>query len=122
MPTFGRVAPAIPVVDLERALRFYRDALGFTVTFTKGDPVSFAVISQHGAQLHLGVQPAKAGSAHAHIMVDDLDAVYERLLRAGAAVRQPPKVQEWGLRDIVVADPDGNTFEIAEPAGAPASV
>ena len=122
MPTFGRVAPAVPVLDVERALSFYRDALGFTVTFTNGNPVSFAVISQGGAQLHLGVQPQKAGSSHAHIMVDDLDAVYERLVQAGATVRQPPKVQEWGLRDIVVADPDGNTFEIAEPAGEGASV
>ena len=122
MPTFGRVAPSIPVADMERALRFYRDVLGFTVSFTNGNPVSFAVITQGGAQLHLGVQPGKAGSLHAHIMVDDLDAVYERLLRSGTAVRQAPKVQAWGLRDIVIADPDGNTFEIAEPAGEPASV
>lgn len=122
MPTFGRVAPTIPVTDMERALRFYRDILGFTVAFTNGKSVSFAVINQGGAQLHLEVQPGKAGSSHAHIMVDDLDAVHERLVRAGAAVRQAPKVQEWGLRDVVIADPDGNTFEIAEPAGERASV
>jgi catechol 2,3-dioxygenase-like lactoylglutathione lyase family enzyme len=110
------------VAELERALRFYRDVLGFTVSFTNGDPASFAIIHQGGAQLHLVVQPGKAGSSHAHMMVDDLDAVHERLVAAGATVRQPPKVQEWGLRDIVIADPDGNTFEIAEPAGERASV
>lgn len=114
MPTFGRVAPAIPVADMERALRFYRDVLGFRVSFTNGNPTSFAVINQGAAELHLGVQPGKAGSAHAHLMVDDLDAVYDRLVQAGATVRQAPKVQEWGLRDFVIADPDGNTFEIAE--------
>lgn len=117
MPTFGRVAPTVPVADMERALRFYRDVLGFTVSFTNGVPATFAVINQGSAQLHLGVQPSKAGSLHAHIMVDDLDAVHERLVRAGATLRQAPQVQEWGLRDIVIADPDGNTFEIAEPAG-----
>ena len=117
MPTFGRVAPAVPVADVQRALRFYEGALGFSVTFTNGNPVSFAAIRQGGAELHLSVQPQKAGSSHAHIMVDDLDAVYERLVQAGASIRQSPKVQEWGLRDMVVADPDGNTFEIAEPAG-----
>jgi catechol 2,3-dioxygenase-like lactoylglutathione lyase family enzyme len=122
MATFGRVAPSIPVADIERALRFYRDVLGFTVSFTNGNPASFAVINQGGAQLHLRVQAGRAGSSHAHIMVDDLDAVYERLLRAGATVRQAPKVQEWGLRDIVIADPDGNTVEIAEPVGEPTSV
>ena len=34
------------LADVERALSFYRDALGFSVTFTNGEPVSFAVISQ----------------------------------------------------------------------------
>jgi catechol 2,3-dioxygenase-like lactoylglutathione lyase family enzyme len=117
MATFGRVAPSIPVADIQRAIQFYRDVLGFKVSFTNGEPVSFAVMSQGGAELHLGVQPGKAGSSHAHILVDDLDAVYQRLVRTGATVRQAPQVQEWGLRDIVIADPDGNTFEIAEPVG-----
>ena len=121
MPTFGRVAPTIPVADMERALRFYGDVLGFTVSFTNGDPVAFAVVRQGDAQLHLKVEPGKSGSSHAHILVDDLDGVYERLVQAAAAVRQAPQVQEWGLRDIVFADPDGNTFEIAEPVKEPAS-
>ena len=117
MATFGRIAPTLPVTDIERALQFYRDLLGFEVQFTNGEPVSFAVVKQGGAELHLEVQPGKTGSLHAHLMVDDLDLVYERLQHAGAAIRQPPKVQPWGLRDIVVADPDGNTFEIAQVVG-----
>ena len=48
------------------------------------------------------------------MIVDDLDSVYERLQEAGAAIKQPPKLQPWGLRDLVVADPDGNTFELAQ--------
>jgi catechol 2,3-dioxygenase-like lactoylglutathione lyase family enzyme len=115
--TFGRVAPTIPVADIQRALGFYCDVLGFTVSLTNGEPVTFAVIQQGGAQLHLEVQPGKAGSSHAHILVDDLNAVHQRLLRAGATIHQAPQAQEWGLRDIVIADPDGNTFEIAQPIG-----
>jgi catechol 2,3-dioxygenase-like lactoylglutathione lyase family enzyme len=117
MATFGRIAPGVPVADMDRALWFYRDVLGFEVKFTNGDPVSFAVMKQGDAELHLGIERGKAGFLHAHLMVDDLDLVYERLQRAGANVRQPPTVQPWGLRDVVVADPDGNTFEIAEPVG-----
>jgi catechol 2,3-dioxygenase-like lactoylglutathione lyase family enzyme len=120
MATFGRVAPSIPVADIERALQFYRDLLGFSVTFSIGNPLSFVIIKQGEAQLHLGLSPDKAGSFHAHIMVDQLDAVYERLVEAGATIRQAPKIQSLGLRDIVIADPDGNTFELAEPIAAPA--
>ena len=121
MATFGRVAPTIPVTDIDRALWFYRDVLGFDVVFTNGDPVSFAVINQGAAQLHLIVQPDKAGLAHAHLMVDDLDEIHEALKHANITIRQPPTVQPWGLRDLVAADPDGNTFEIAEPVNEPAS-
>jgi catechol 2,3-dioxygenase-like lactoylglutathione lyase family enzyme len=106
---------------MERALRFYRDVLGFTVAFTNGDPPSFAVIKQGAAELHLAAGNSNAGSAHAHLLVDDLDAVHQRLVQAGVTIRQPPKIQPWGLRDIVVADPDGNSFEVAEPVGSPAS-
>jgi uncharacterized glyoxalase superfamily protein PhnB len=55
-------------------------------------------------------------------MVSDLGSFYDKLVSAGAPVRQPPKVQQWGLRDIVVADQDGNTFEFAEPTDEPSSV
>ena len=121
MAVFGRVAPTIPVRDIERALRFYRDVLGFDVAFTNGEAVSFAVVQQGEAQLHLCVQPDKAGSAHAHLMVDDLDGVHDALRQAGIPIRQPPTVQPWGLRDLVVADPDGNSFEIAQPVSEAAS-
>ncbi len=121
MAIFGRVAPTIPVRNIDHALRFYRDVLGFDVAFTNGDPVLFAVIKQGNAELHLGVQPGKAGTTHAHLMVDDLDGILDALRQAGIPIRQPPTVQPWGLRDLVVADPDGNSFEIAKFVNEPAS-
>lgn len=122
MLTFGRVTPTIYVHDISRSLEFYRDILGFSVVFTNGSPVSFAVLEQDAACIHLCVRPQGAGSCHAHIMLSDLDLLYGKLMGAGVNVRQPPKVQSWGLRDIVVADQDGNTFEFAEPANEPAPV
>ena len=115
MAKFGRVAPTIPVTDIDHALRFYRDVLGFNVAFTNGDPVSFLVIQQGDSELHLKVQPDQVGTVHVHLMVDDLDGIHEALQQAGISIGQPPTVQPWGLRDLVVADPDGNSFEIAEP-------
>jgi catechol 2,3-dioxygenase-like lactoylglutathione lyase family enzyme len=114
MVTFGRVTPSIYVEDMQRALEFYRDILGFSVVFTNGSPVCIAVLQRDAAQIHLGVKPANAGSCHTHMMVSDLDTLYDRLISAGANVLQAPKVQEWGLRDVVAADPDGNTIEFAE--------
>jgi catechol 2,3-dioxygenase-like lactoylglutathione lyase family enzyme len=114
MVTFGRVTPSIYVQDIQRSLEFYRDILGFSVVFTNGSPVSFAVLKQDVAHIHLCVRPESAGSCHAHVMLSGLDSLYDRLIGAGIMVHQAPKVQPWGLRDIVVADRDGNTFEFAE--------
>ena len=116
MVTFGRVAPSIYIREVQPALVFYRDILGFSVVFTNGTPVSFAVLRRDDCALHLCVRPEDAGSCHAHIMLTDLDSFYHKLTDAHVSVRQPPKTQSWGLRDIVVADPDGNTFEFAERA------
>ena len=114
MARFGRVAPTIPVRNIDRALGFYRDVLGFEVSFTNGAPISFSAIKQGQAELHLRVDPGRASATHVHLMVDNLDDVYQALNQAGAKILQPPMLQPWGLRDLVVIDPDGNSFEIAE--------
>jgi lactoylglutathione lyase len=120
MANFSRVAPSIYITDIDRALGFYRDGLGFSL-LDVDEPPRRAVVMQGSAVLHLDVQPAKAGSSRTHMLVDDLDGVCDRLARAGVKLLQPPTIQEWGLRDIWVADPDGNIFELAEPIRAETS-
>ena len=114
MVTFGQATPSIYVRDMRRSLEFYCDVLGFSNVFTNGSPVCFALLQRDAACVHLSLRPEHAGTCHAHIMLSDLDSFYDGLVSAGATVRQPPMAQEWGLRDIVAADPDGNTFEFAE--------
>ena len=114
MPKFSRVAPSVYITDLNRVIAFYRDGLGFAVD-NIDDPPRRAVVTQSSAVLHLDVNTVKAGTSRIHMIVEDLDGVCQQLSRAGVALLQPPTVQPWGLRDIWVADPDGNVFELAEP-------
>jgi catechol 2,3-dioxygenase-like lactoylglutathione lyase family enzyme len=114
MPQYSRVAPSIYISDLDRALRFYRDVLGFRLECID-EPPRRAVVTQASAVLHLDINAAKAGSSRTHMMVDDLDDVCDRIERAAIVLLQQPTIQDWGLRDIAVADPDGNVFELAEP-------
>ena len=111
---YSRVAPSIYVADLERAIGFYRDALGFTVECVD-DPPLRAVVVDGPAVLHLDLRADRAGTSSTHLIVGDLSAVCDRLARHGVGLRQPPTDQPWGLREAVVADPDGNTFELAQP-------
>ena len=114
MPNFSRVAPSVYISQVDRAIAFYRDGLGFSVD-NIDDPPRRAVMTQNSAVLHLDVNAAKAGSSRVHMIVDNLDSVCEQLSRAGVRLLQSPTIQVWGLRDIWVADPDGNVFELAEP-------
>jgi catechol 2,3-dioxygenase-like lactoylglutathione lyase family enzyme len=116
MPTtFGRVAPTIYVRDFQRALAFWTGPLRFDVKFTNGEPVSFAVLARDKAEVHLSLDPERAGKCHCHILVTDLDDLAGTLTASGTTLQQPLTRQPWGLQDIVLADPDGNTLEIAEP-------
>ena len=113
---FGRVAPGIPVRDVQRALGFYRDGLGFEVTFTNGGPVGFLVLERDQAEVHLTLEPQHSPSTHnlAHLIVSDARAVHDRLVAHGARIVKGLRDHDFGLRAFVVADPDGNRLDIAE--------
>ena len=40
--------------------------------------------------------------------VDDIDEEYDRLMKLGIPIIDPPKFQPWGAKNIHFHDPDGN--------------
>jgi lactoylglutathione lyase len=112
------------VDDLDKCMRFYRDTLGFKVTFN--DDVSFAfrvedqdfVLLKVSAAVDmlgeaaLSPRPA-AGHRVLHCVgVKNVDAVYEALTAKGLAFIKPPISQPWGRRTAHFADPEGNLWEL----------
>jgi uncharacterized glyoxalase superfamily protein PhnB len=47
------------------------------------------------------------------VIVDDVDAHFERTEREGAAVLTAPKDQPWGVRSYAALDPEGHQWEFA---------
>ncbi|GMW02176.1 MAG: hypothetical protein AMXMBFR84_33120 [Candidatus Hydrogenedentota bacterium] len=73
MPTkLGRVAPTFYIRDHSRALTFWAGPLGFQIAYTNREPAVFAVVRRDAAEVHLAVNPQRAGQGHCHIMVEDL--------------------------------------------------
>jgi catechol 2,3-dioxygenase-like lactoylglutathione lyase family enzyme len=91
---FGRIAAAIPVSSVSRALGFYTGILGMSVTFTNGDPVGFVILERDAAELHLTlVKGHKGGSRNAaHLMVADAVSLHDHLVSTGTRIIK-------GLRD-----------------------
>lgn len=67
------------------------------------------------AELHVGVEEpfVPARKAHPGLVVDDLDALRERLAAEGIAVRDDDSLP--GVRRFHTADPFGNRLEFREP-------
>jgi lactoylglutathione lyase len=121
---FQEVFPILSTGDLTRALGFYRDLLGFEVTYqfpADGEP-GYVALDLGRSHLGLGVDPAAAGpGANGRrftlwVYADDCDAAVEHLRGHGVLVLAEPADQPWGERMAEVADPDGNRVIIATRA------
>ena len=114
MTVFRKVTPGFHVSDFDRAVEFWTKVLGFEVTFTNGSPPCFAILKRDDTAIHFGVNTEKAGTGHCHFVVEGVDDLYSACKTAGVEIKQAPKEQSWGLRDMIIADPDGNTMEVGE--------
>ncbi|MDG4785714.1 VOC family protein [Micromonospora sp. WMMD1102] len=116
--TFDRVAPVVPVRDLDAALDRYR-RLGFTVRpYTGADRYGF--VERGAVCLHLTEwaehDPARTAST-VYLYVSDADALHAAWAGAGVEgrlgeVRETP----YGLREFAFVDPDGTLHRIGSPS------
>ena len=112
----------LKVADLERALQFYRDLLGFEITQWYGDSAVF--ISAGGYHHHIGLNtwyskgasPAPiraAGLFHLAILYPerkDLAVILKRLIDAGYPITG---ASDHGVSEaLYMNDPDGNGVEL----------
>lgn len=113
------------VDDVEEALAFYTDKLGFRV-LTQALP-AFADVQRGHLRLLLsgpqssagrpmpdGATPSPGGWNRVHFVVDDLDAEVRRLKRLGVTFRNDV-VRGPGGAQILLEDPSGNLVELFEP-------
>ena len=108
-------ASVFVVGDLAASLGYYRDALGFEVTFVYGEPSYYACLCCDEAAVHLIASTHTkrlAGQGAVCLFVEDVDAYYTELIGRGANVLTPPQDYAYGMRDFNVADLDGNQLTI----------
>jgi len=115
------------VNDVDEAIAFYRDRLGFREDMHPAP--AFAMMSRGDLRLVLsapgggpgggqampdGTLPAPGGWNRFAIEVSDLEGVVERLRRDGERFRNEIVVGVGG-KQILVEDPSGNLVELFEP-------
>jgi len=114
MKTHGS-ATTFHVSDIISSLDFYIKVLGFSERFRFGD---YAGVELGEIQIHLSGPKAAnkraVGQGGIYIFCDDVDSYYEEVASKGAKVQSPPKDYEYGMRDFVLEDPDGNLIGIGQ--------
>jgi uncharacterized glyoxalase superfamily protein PhnB len=105
----GRPVPELPVEDVERAQRYYRDILGFEIGWLYPGKGIGAVSRGDVVIFFRRTDPPFAPTVH-WVFAEDLDESYAELKGSGANIVEPLEMKPWGLRQFTVADPDGNRF------------
>ena len=105
--------PIYSVQSLADSQRYYRDALGFKVEWDHGDPPTFGAVSRGHMVLFMCQQCQGHPGTWAMVFARDVNRLHEELVRRDAIIRMPPTDMPWGLREMHVADPDGNVIRFA---------
>lgn len=125
-----KLTPNLVVHNVEDSLKFYSQILGLEKAISVPDesPYIFASVSNGAIEIFFNDQktvaadlPALAASIGAsmtlYMEVDDLQAVLDRVQKAGAKISMPVTEQFYGMKEFAFEDEDGYTITIAQRAG-----
>jgi uncharacterized glyoxalase superfamily protein PhnB len=114
--------PQLWVRDLQVALEFYADKLGFKQTILYGDPPFYAHVERDGATfifrcidrpiIDANLRDSETLLA-AEMSCADVKGLFEEYRNAGVPMVRGLKREPWGARNFIIRDPDGNMLLFA---------
>ena len=122
-PRFMEASPyqasvlALPVTDIDAAVRWYSRCFGMAEVERPSDPVPAVVMERDGTRIGFSVNGGDPSQDGAAILVAGIGAIRSQLEANGV------KVSEWGmderegrkLRVFYVVAPDGLCYQFHEP-------
>ena len=113
---------AVPVSDVDRSKSFYVDQVGFNADHDHrlNEQVRFVQLTPPGSACSIAigtgitdVQPGQAPGIT--LVVSDIDSTRDELAGRGVNITEVEQMP-WGARHAHFTDPDGNPWDLQEPA------
>jgi catechol 2,3-dioxygenase-like lactoylglutathione lyase family enzyme len=120
---FHTTVPILYSNDVLKSLEYYTEVLGFDCKWDWGNPPSFGGVSKDGVQIYFCEKEQGNPGTWLSIMLDNVDEYYEKIKAKGANIVSPPESMSWGIREMLVQDPDGHCIRFGHnishrPAGS----
>jgi uncharacterized glyoxalase superfamily protein PhnB/N-acetylglutamate synthase-like GNAT family acetyltransferase len=111
---FQSIIPILYSADVVASIRYYTEVLGFKTSWTWDEPAGFGGVDLGDVRIYF----CRDGQGHPGtwiaINVDDVDAYYELITERGAKIIHPPESYHWGMREMLVEDPDGHRIRFGQ--------
>ncbi len=122
---FPAAVPEIPVRNIDDAVLYYRDSLGFQLDWG-GQELGLAGISKGQCRIFLANQEFREGYKNfGPILIwlnaestEEVDELYQAWT-SQAKLISAPETKPWNLYEFTMADPDGNLFRVFFDLGGP---
>jgi catechol 2,3-dioxygenase-like lactoylglutathione lyase family enzyme len=123
MATLTGVSPVLLVSDVDRAVEYWRDRLGFECE-VYGEPPDFVVATRDAATILMALCPDREQIVpnwrivdkvwNVFIRVDGVDAIYAEVQERGAGIDYTLYDAPSGFREFGVQDPDGHDIAFGQ--------
>jgi predicted enzyme related to lactoylglutathione lyase len=117
MPVLKKMSPQLRVADIEHAIEFYTEKLGFRLDFRYEDFYAGIVKDGHSIHLKSGHPPGNDGKNREDLAitfsVNSIERLYEEILSKSIEIVQPLRDMPYG-REFYISDPDGNCIAFIE--------
>ena len=97
----------IHVTDVDTAISYWVETLGFEHSFSWGEPPSIAGVKLGSAEIFLQRGEPNPAGCNLFFLVDDADALFSFQRDRGAEIVVEPADREYGIRDYAVRDLHG---------------
>lgn len=118
-----RIYPTFRFRDAAGMIEWLKEAFGFTehARHMDGDRIAHAELAFGSSMIMCGddkddaygamvAKPASQGGKSVYIAVDDADLLFERAKKAGATIEEEPTDRDYGSREFICRDPEGNLW------------